>query len=287
MKKLLLLSIILFSFTQTSQAAHVLGGEMGWTCLPTGKYIFYMITYRDCTGIPLTYEDEEITIVGSPSPNDASGSPFDKITVKPDSNRWIAERNGDTSPTCTNQYGSPNTCDNGDNGSVQQFFYRSDPITLAGNPNRAGWKFYWESVCCRPGQVANVNTNGSMLLRAEMYRTKNVDDKDPCIDSSPEFKSLPTTAVCRGYEFTYNSAAIDTDLDSLIYSWDRPYNPPYEVPVALTYKPGFSPSNPTPDSSFDSRNIPATIDSVSGQLNMAVFSGTQIQNFITVTKVES
>ena len=285
MKKLLLLATILISLTQTSKASHVLGGEMGWTCLNTGQYIFFMSTYRDCTGITYTYENEVIAIVGSPLPKDGSGRSFDKITMKPDSNRWIAERNGDTSPTCTNQYGSANTCANGDNGSVQQFFYRSDPFTMAGNPNRAGWKFYWESVCCRPGQIENVNTNGTMLLRAEMYRTKA--DKDPCTDSSPEFKSLPTTAVCRGYEFTYNSTAIDTDLDSLIYSWSRPINPPLGNPDTLSYNSGYAFYNPTPDASFDSRNIASSLDSISGLVKMAVYSGNTTKKYITVIQVDA
>ena len=287
MKRLIVLLVVLCSFASTSKASHILGGEIGWTCLPTGKYIFYMTVYRDCTGINFNYTDETITIVGAPLPKDASGSSFDKITMKPDSNRWQAERNGDTSPRCTNQYGNPNTCDNGDQGSVQQFFYTSAALTLAGQPNRAGWKFYWESACCRPGDVTNVTTTGTMLLRAEMYRTPGSNDKDPCTDSSPEFKSLPTTSVCRGYEFTYNSTAIDSDLDSLIYSWDRPYNPPLQNPDPLVYKAGYSPTNPTPDKTFDIKNIPSTLGPLSGVINMAVYSGVTTQKFLTVIKVDS
>ncbi len=287
MKRLLIILALVLSFSNTSKATHTLGGEIGWTCLANGKYIFYMTFYRDCTGISYAYEAETLTIYGSPLPENASGSKFSTIIMNPDSNRWIAERNGDTSPTCTNQYGNPYTCDNGDPGTMQQFFYTSAPITLAGNPSRSGWRFFWESRCCRPGDIENMITPGPLTLRAEMFRTRDREDKNPCIDSSPEFRSLPTTTVCRGYEFTYNSTAIDSDLDSLIYSWDRPYNGPGEAPVPLVYKPGYAPNNPTPDKTFDVKNIASTLNPLSGVVKMAVYSGVVTEKFMTVIQVDA
>ncbi|MEQ8624704.1 MAG: T9SS type A sorting domain-containing protein [Vicingaceae bacterium] len=287
MKKFLLLSLILFSLIKTSKASHILGGEMGWTCLPTGKYIFHMTVYRDCTGIPFIYENETIIIEGTPLPKGLAGNAFDKITIKPDSLRWNTENNGDISPKCSDLYDNGYSCANSDRGSVQQFFYRSDPITLAGQPNAAGWRFYWESSCCRPVDIVNVTTTGTTLLRAGMYRVPGSNDKDPCIDSSPQFSAYPTAIFCRGVEVNYNHNVIDTDLDSLVYSWDRPINPPFSSPVLLNYKNGFSPNNPTPDASFDSRNIPSTIDAATGQVKMAVYNGINTRRYITVSKVES
>lgn len=270
-----------------SSASHIVGGEIGWDCLSNGKFRFYMVIYRDCTGIPFGYRDEILNIDGSTLPKTSTGNPIQTITLKPDSNRWLNERSGDTSPECTNQYGAPNTCPNRDQGSMQQFFYVSDPITLDGRPPRTGWNFYWDSPCCRPNDIANVTTTGvSMRLRAAMYRTKNADPTDPCIDSSPRFGALPTTQVCRGIEFTYNSTVIDDDLDSTVFGWDRPYNPG-DPAVAAPYKSGYSPNNPTPDKAQDVNNIPSTLSKITGQIKMAVYSGGGTQKFITVHKVDA
>ena len=290
MKKILFLLIVSLTILGESKATHIVGGEIGWDCLANGKFRFYMVVYRDCTGVQFRYENETLFIDGSTYPKTVTGSQITSIVLKPDSNRWLNERSGDTSPECTNQYGAPNTCLDRDQGSMQQFFYLSDPITLDGRPPKTGWNFYWDSPCCRPGNIANVNTNGSMRLRAAMFRTKNADNVNPCIDSSPKFKALPTTQVCRGIEFTYNSTVIDPDLDSTVFGWDRPYNPPIvagDPPIALEYKSGYTPKNPTPDKAQDVNNIPSTLSKITGQIKMAVYSGGGTQKYLTVHRVDA
>jgi hypothetical protein len=286
MKKLLLTAIVILS-SLTSNASHVLGGEISWRCLANGQYIFSMALYRDCTGIPWTFVNETIDIQGVPLPRDASGSVVSSITIRPDLTRLQNSNNGDTSPSCIPYENDPLSCADEDQGTVQAFYYNSAPVTLSGTPPGAGWKFFWQSLCCRPSDLENVNAYGEMLLRAVMYPGPNGLRADPCFDSSPFFKSLPTTLICRGYDFTFNHTAIDDDLDSMVYSWDRPYNPPQSNPVALTYKIGFSPTNPTPDRNFNINNIPATLNSLTGVTEMAVYSGNGIEKYITVVRVDA
>ena len=293
MKRLLLFLIIITSFQTASYASHTYGGEIGWNCLPNGKYQFYMSFFRDCTGIPWTFQEETIGIVGSPLPKDATGATISSILMKPDSVRWKDENDGDAAPKCTDQYGSPLRCADGNpkaNGIIQEFFYLSSTITLGGTPPRNGWRFFWESACCRPGNLDNVFTNGAnprVLLRAEMLPTKNRDKVDPCIDSSPEFRGLPVSAICRDYEFTYNTTAIDRDLDSVTYDWERPIDPPAASPVGLAYKAGYAFNNPTPDKTFDIRNIPSTLNRTAGTVKMAIYSGSGVQKFLTVIRATS
>lgn len=286
MKKFLLLSISLLLIAQSSFASHVFGGTIYWRCLNNGQYQFFMEVYRDCTGIPWAYSEEIITIVGNRLPNGASGNPFDKIVLKPDSAKWLNFNFGDMSPSCTDQYGSSNSCDNGDQGAVQQFFYKSNPLTMKGVPPTKGWKFYWESACCRPGDVKNVQTTGTMLLRAAMYPTVNSESIDSCFYSSPQFISPPTTTICRG-ENAYNNIGIQRENDSISFSWDRAYNPPYANPDPLIYKPGYSPSDPTPDDTIDSRNKPSMLDPITGNIELAVYSGTTTEKFINVVQIDS
>ena len=288
MKKIILLLAVIIGFAANVKASHVLGGEISWRCLPNGQYIFSMSIYRDCTGIQWTFQNETISITGNPLPrNGVGGSVVNSITLLPDIVRFQTSNNGDTSPDCIPYENTPYSCANRDQGTVQQFTYNSNPVTLAGTPPSAGWKFFWTSPCCRPNDIENVNTNGSMLLRAVMYPLPGGVPAYPCFDSSPNFRALPATLICRGYDFTYNHTAIDEDLDSLVYSWDRPYNPPQGNPQALNYKIGFSPTNPTPDQNRNINNVPATLNPLTGVTNLAVYSGVGIKKYITVVQVDA
>ncbi|MEQ8909278.1 MAG: gliding motility-associated C-terminal domain-containing protein [Vicingaceae bacterium] len=288
MKKLILSLIASVMLMGSAKASHVLGGEITWKCLSTGKFIFYMRVYRDCTGIDFPFQNEQLEIFGSPRPRNGNNVQISSITLKPDSARWQQLRNGDTSPSCAdNAPDDPYNCASGDPGTVQQFLYQSDPITLSGVPPVTGWRFVWTAPCCRPN-VTNLATAGTMILRAEMFPDANNTNTNPCTDSSPEFKALPTNLICRDYEFTYNHTAIDfDDGDSVAYAWDRTYNTPAGNPTPVPYANRFNFNNPTPDATFSALNIPCTLDPVSGIMRVAVYSGGGALDYLTVVRANS
>ena len=118
-----------------------------------------MTVYRDCSGINWTFQNETIDIQGNVLPtNGVNGPVVSSITVRPDRVRFQASNNGDLSPDCTPAVDSSFLCGNRDQESIQMFTYNSDPIRLSGIPPPAGCKFFWESPCCRPGDIKNVNT---------------------------------------------------------------------------------------------------------------------------------
>jgi len=286
MKKLFLALAILLAAQSAVKASHVLGGEIRWDCLPNGRFIFYAKVFRDCTGITYPFDNKTLEIVGNPLPRSTTNATIRQITLKPDSNKWIANRYGDTSPTCR-PGGETITCGDGDEGAVQQFFFVSDPIQLRGTPPSGGWKFYLVQPCCRPN-VTNLAAGGTMMLRATMYPDANSTPVDQCHDSSPEFLALPTNMLCRGYEFTYNHTAIDRDLDSLVYAWDRTYNSPPTAPQPVPYAPNYNFNNPTPDKTFSTLNIPADLDPLTGQIKMGVWSGSpNTLDYLTVVRVDA
>ena len=289
MKKLLLSVIIAFTFVSNTKASHILGGEITWECLSSGQYIFKMVVFRDCDGIPFGFNNQTLEIFNNPLPRNQNNQTVRSIQLRPDSNKWLNARNGDTAPTCDpNSPEDPYSCSNGDVGTVQQFFFSSAPITLRGVPPSVGWRFVWTAPCCRPNDVQNLAMGGTMILRAEMFPTRNNDNTDPCIDSSPQFRALPTNLICRGYEFTYNHTAIDKDLDSLVYSWDRTYNSPGANPTVVGMAPRYAPNNPTPDATFNPNNIPSTLDPLTGIIKTAVYSniGSGPRSYLTVIQVD-
>jgi len=290
----LIAAFFMLANVNTAKASHVLGGEITWVCTGTpgqSQYIFFMTLYRDCTGATWGYNNENLLIFGNPLPRDvASNSVISSITLKPDSTKWRNLNNGDMSPICDPTGAQPsNSCSGGDPGSVQAFYYESDPINMKGTPPASGWRFQWDNnVCCRPN-VRNLSggASGTMTLRAMMYPDNQGSSVQGCLDNAPEFRSLPVSSICKGYLFTYNHTAVDKDLDSLVYAWDRTYDMPAANPTPRAYEAGFNFNNPTPGPAFNANNVAATLDPITGVERMAVYSGGAADKYLTVVRVDA
>jgi len=242
-----------------------------------------MNVYTDCTGIPFAFQNEIINITGNPLPTNGIVS----IVMKPDSNSYTNSGQGNTSPSCTNAYGAPYSCNNQDLGTVRRYPFQSDPITLTGVPPVSGWSFNYEPSCCRPGSFQNINSTGAMLLRSTMFQLTVNDSVDTCYDSSPQFAEIPNYLFCRGLNSTLNNRALDNDIDSMVYKLAQTFNGPRTNPIPLTFKPGYSLNNPTPDTSFDLRNIPYSLDLKSGDIQFAIYNGTGYAQYHLNSVVES
>ncbi len=293
MKKLLLLLFCSFLLTFSSNATHMVGGEITWKCdgPSNNQYRFFMTVYRDCGGYTagFGFNNQTIDIVGGSLPRNAFGQPINSIIMKPDSTRWLSENNGEIALPC-NLQGTGFSCANRDQGTLQAFYFTSDPITLSGIPPNRGWTFYWQSPCCRPGNMLNGQTAArgkSMLLRAIMFPTKNRENVNPCIDHSPQFISSPASAVCRGNKVRLNQSVTDLDLDSISFSWSYALNLPQNDPDTLGYAPGYAYNNPTPDQSFNILNIPSSLNPISGIHELGIFSGAGTEKFLIVYRADS
>src|SRR5690606_16706545 len=61
---------------QKVDASHLVGGEIRWVCLEgSGKFIFYMDIYRECTGTSFSFTNQSLQILNSSLP---------AIAMKPD-----------------------------------------------------------------------------------------------------------------------------------------------------------------------------------------------------------
>ena len=278
MKKIFI-STLLLLFSLNSFSSHLMGGEITWECLKSGpdvgKYIFTMKVYRDCSGITVSTFTQVIEVWNHPT--------ITSIDVD-----FLLQQ--DVSPLC-DPIASGNlqlSCSNGDAGSVEEYIFQSQPVSLPGVPPTTGWQFTWDN-CCRNAAISNILTPSSagFTLRASMYpfvdpSTGIPTPADPCFDSSPEFKEQPKTILCTGFPFSYSHNAFDEELDDLIYSWGEPlddflstYNPPIDPPV-LTFNAPYTTSSPLPGN--------PTLDQSTGEVSYnANISG----NFVTCIKVQS
>jgi len=280
-----ILLTLVFSLNQ-SKAGHVLGGEIYWECLNNGEYVFHAKVIRDCSGIQFTFQNQTLTIVGNPLPLSASNSIISAITLKPDSLTWLSRRNGNTSPNCAG--GGSLSCLNGDPGTFEQFPFRSDTLTLKGTPPASGWKFWLTTIpCCRPS-LTNLAGSGTMMVRAIMYPNLSSTSTNLCDDSSPKFSEIPDYLFCKRMKSYADFSATDGDLDSISYHFDRTYNIPPTNPQAVPFRTGYSLTNPTPNSSIDTNNIPARIDSVSGIMSFLDFNlSPQTRDYYLIVRADA
>ncbi|MFM7177593.1 MAG: hypothetical protein ACKO0X_09255, partial [Bacteroidota bacterium] len=272
MKRIILLLFVfgwsLFYSVET-KASHGMGGELTWTCLPSGQFKFRLKFYRDCSGIPAPNSVNLTTNVpGVPN------IPMPRVQINDISPTGLTATAA-SCPSCAT--GTPNI------GLVEEDVYESAPITLNGTPPATGWQFYWGE-CCRSGSINNITNPGSIgfRIRAIMYPynpTGVAQNTNPCFDSSPYFAERPSTIICTGYPFTYNPNAIDPELDSLRYEWGAPLT---DTGTPVTWAPGYNQNSQLPSATQNPNNVAATVNPTTGEISYTSFTGGY---FATVVKV--
>lgn len=281
LKKIFLLLCFAGLLFKKADASHVMGGEITWDCLGGGQYVFSVKLYRDCNGA----DPPAGIILDVQNYSPVTSVPLGLVLQK------------DISPVCnisgpaisclaaSSQPGWPSSS-TPIAGAVQEILYQSAPITLTGVPPADGWIFTYMG-CCRNGAVSNLvspSTRG-YTMRAVMY-SYNGQNENPCFDSSPKFLEIPATIICVGTAVSFNYNAYDPDLDSLHYSWAQPLDTDtgsFDA-VPIPFASGYSYNSPLPGIVQDPSNIPATLNSASGEITMTSYTQ---GSFITVVKVES
>jgi hypothetical protein len=290
MKKLLFIVLLNIAIIPASMASHLMGGEITWECMSTGRYVFTMKIYRDCNGSTIGTGVQTLDV--------SNYNGLSSITMNWQYSRDISPKCYDPAlqKSCGPQLagGSFGTVGGGaaNNGAVEELVFKSNPILLTGVPGVNGWVFSW-SLCCRNTAITNLANPGSagFCLRAKMFRYNVAGvgkNANPCYDSSPQFAERPSTIICTGFPFTYNHNAFDKELDSLTYEWDKPLDEYVSGtfnatnPAPLGFAGGYTFNSPLPSTSQNANNIPATVDLHTGEISYTSFTQ---GNYVTVVKV--
>lgn len=241
-----LVIIVLLFFGKTTFAEHIHTAEIYWECISSGpdagKTQFFLVVYRDCSinNIP---NPTQLTVTDVPGisslPINLVGTPEDVTPAQ-------------CNLTCADEI---------QDVSMQKYTFATDPVELPGIPPPTGYTFSL-TLCCR---VDAQNLVGSvfedLFVSATMYPYNN-QAAFPCFDSSPQFTEPPQPLSCAGAEIRYNSNAIDSDLDSLSYSFTGALigDPNVQnASVPAVYENGFSAQQPLPGPNL------ATIEPSTGQ----------------------
>lgn len=226
-------------------AAHLVGGDLSYKCVSSGRYEVTLVIYKDCySSTPL---DDPATITIFNKDNNTVRT----TTISLDQSELL--NNGPDDPCILN---APDVC-------LERGLYQS---VIALSPNTNGYKIVYQR-CCRNGSISN------LFFPGETGSTYDVDIPGQALgcNSSPAFSDFPPSFLCAKSKFEFDFSAIDADGDSLVYSLTAPQqgastsdpmpaqasNPPYG---SVSYANGYTALKP-----FGSTSL-INIDPVTGRL---------------------
>jgi gliding motility-associated-like protein len=233
---LLWLALIALSFS--SNASHLIGGEIYYTHTSGNNYTITLKIFRDC------------------GPGNVNGTDFDpavSIGIFTSNNNLYTELSINLSSTNVSNIPvssnnpcfilPPDIC-------VEQAIYTGSVILP---PTPGGYNIVHQRCCFQPS-IDNLISPQSQGVSYEAH-VPGTNELSGGFNSSPRFANFPPPALCKDAAFSFNHSATDPDGDVIVYSFCAPYlfsdqfnpmpSPPNSPPYPnLSYGPGYSPSYP-------------------------------------------
>ena len=225
-------------------ATHASGSDLTYRWISGDTYEVTVSFYRDCQGVasPTT-----ITLnVNSVSCGQSFSVTLDRIAVT----------GGEITFPCNplSTY-----CNGGTNAGVQQYVFLGN-VTLP--MQCVDWVFSY-SLCCRSCAITTI-TNQANCNNAttgnSLYVEATLNSVLANHNSSPAFTNIPLAFICANQLFTFNHGVVDSDGDSLDYSF---IDPKRSQTVNVGFLPGFSATN------WLTSSTQVSIDSSTGDISMS------------------
>lgn len=233
--RLLVLPFLFISFF--TKASHDVGGEIYFECLGNNQFKFVAKLYRDCVNNP------------------AQLGTFRSIYTVTDTFRLNLDSVKDMTYQCVGPGGGGCGTNTFSGGSSMSVF--SDTITLTSPPPATGLEFYMTG-CCRPQGTVNTPEFSNWRYRCIMYPAAYYQ----CV-SSPRFLYNPSHRITKNNRSISALVHADPHHDSLHYDFEN----------FLAYNPGFSYSQPFPNPSTSTGNLPVTINHQNGLIEFKSNTG--------------
>ncbi len=186
-----IVTLLLFLSTLGLDAAHLVGGELSYSCLGNNRYEIRLVIYRDCA---------------------SNGAPFDDpaiITVFNSSNAVYRNLRVPLRSSSNLPIDAPNSCTTLPSFVCTQEGIYLDTITL---PAAGGPYTLSHQRCCRNNSIDNIP---NPRLWGSTY-TIEVPTNVAC-NSSPSFSKAPPVALCLNQFVQVDMGANESDGDSLSY----------------------------------------------------------------------
>lgn len=189
--KFVLALVLVFSTAIDLEAAHLVGGDLSYTCTGNNDYRIRLRIYRDCAG---------------------GGAQFDAdvdIAVYDINNVLIKEINIVKGPTVTlSASATGNPCETAPPSSCTE--YADYIITDNLPPLAGGYTLTWQR-CCRNNSIQNILNPGS---EGNTY-TVTIPDNDVGCNNSPQFLDPAPVVLCVGTPLNLALNVQENDGDSV------------------------------------------------------------------------
>ncbi len=225
MRRLLVLLALTLGFA--SNAAHLVGGEITYTCLGSNQYQVKLRIYRDCF---------------------SGGAAFDNsvnFTVYNLAGAVVTNPSVPKGPTISVPAGTGNPCLTTPPNICTEYAEYVATLTLP--PVVGGYTISYQR-CCRNSTISNISNPGS---RGNTYTVK-IPSMDNTCNSTPTFTTVPPIVLCLGDQLNVDASATDSNGDSLFYEFCDIYtggssgnpSPSTATPPPYTTIPFVAPATP-------------------------------------------
>ncbi len=274
--KIVSLFFTLMFLTFSAKANHLVGGNISWSCLGNGQYVFEVNLTVECSTSLVNPIQQQIGVWNHP-------------TIAAIPINLVAET--DLSPSCNQVVGGPSiiTCSNQSVGSLKKYTYQSALINISGVPPTQGFQFTY-SQSSRSNLITNIQSGSGITLHAAMYAYNGLN-VDPCYDSSPSIAMESYHLFCAGSSNAIAIGGYDINGDSLVYSFSEPLNnnittnfQPGTQPSNISWTNGYSVNQCLPSNTIQANNIGPILNTENGEL---LFETYTIGQFLMKIKIES
>jgi hypothetical protein len=296
------LCFLLFIFASfSSNASHVVGGDVEYECIGPRTWKVRLTIYRDCTGAALCgsmacSQNMSVRPNTALNPTGCAATPnsvsFTLQLIKvEDISKSVKDLCGNSAKNgCTNLgqvIAGPYS------PSVEKYIFEGTlnlSTPTLDNSNCKYWDISWD-LCCRNVGIWNLANSSSQDFKIgatiDIFHQSNNTFKN----NSPIFKNEPVITVCANQEIVYNIGCVDPDGDLLTYHispslksdgtsviYQAPGSPTYPFPLNANQPPHVNyPQSNGPYVIIDSltgftsfNGINNTSSTISGNINLVV-----------------
>jgi len=199
MKRILIILSLIFSFSNTSNASHFMGGEITVTHISGNDYLLVLTAFRDMNGITFTQTSQTLNAY------DSSGN----------SSTILISYHANSVHTL---YGLQSGSQIPNMSYPVEMYMWYDTVTIP-----TGTKYLTWGTCCRNSTILNgvADENFSLVAEVTISSINN---------SSPVFLTPPIIVVPENVPWQYNPLPYDADGDSLVWSFDAPFGDAFVFP---------------------------------------------------------
>ncbi|HFB99815.1 MAG TPA: hypothetical protein ENJ53_03315, partial [Phaeodactylibacter sp.] len=202
--------IVFFLFPQTSNASHIVGGEMSYRCLGGSTFEVSLTVYRDCYNAAPTAVFDPIASIGI---FDANNNLVTSLNGVDSGQLLIPQTVDDTLEILLTDpclFPPSNVC-------VNSMTY-VDTVILP--PISGGYQLVYQR-CCRNVSISNIIN--PFYVGASFVINISETALLEC-NSSPQFMSQPPVFLCVNEPFVFDQSVTDVDGDSLVYRLCTPFD---------------------------------------------------------------